>query len=615
MLLVYRLRREKDRRGNQPDEWKLDRIVEDARCPTPIDSERFAALHLHPAEGTRVCLFGPNGGHDPIGSLPGAGGIVYDAAVGAIVGLAPVIATDPFAGARPAGDINAALARRRVTGWRPVVLRLDSGEMLTMPDDVTDASELTLTGELWPPAGGIVPIGVARDHPDGRRHLGVCLLDLSGESRGFWWDEEYDLHTVVAGNDDGEWALRASTRRHDDHTPLRHELWQVRNSRLDRRRTLDDGREQWRSPVAWFGDALLAAHALDGVRRIEMFRNGRWWPITGTAFVPGEGADQQGGDHEGADKMSVSSAAVAGVRLVTVESAVTSVPSIFVRPLPVDSDGYFAPPPALPVDRLSRNPFPEPATRRVHHVIGTIPHRASSLVVTPAERAPRGAVVFFHGGPTMSWSDWSWRWNPLPFTAHGYAVVLVDPAGSDGYGEAARAVAWRGWREGIVPSALAVMNAALNEHGLADLPLATMGGSFGGYVAAAVAMSQRTLLVAAHATPFQPSEISLSSDAYWSWTREWGPLTDGAAGLGREDLRIQQLDPRTRLMLSHGMADDQVPFHQSVKAARSFRLAGGRADLALLPDVGHAIQRPMLIDQWLRWVLPAFEQQIGNSVG
>eukprot|EP01099_Mayorella_cantabrigiensis_P001114 TRINITY_DN1462_c0_g1_i1.p1 TRINITY_DN1462_c0_g1~~TRINITY_DN1462_c0_g1_i1.p1 ORF type:complete len:453 (-),score=117.84 TRINITY_DN1462_c0_g1_i1:82-1284(-) len=41
-----------------------------------------------------------------------------------------------------------------------------------------------------------------------------------------------------------------------------------------------------------------------------------------------------------------------------------------------------------------------------------------------------------HGGPESAWEDsWSYRWNPQLWASHGYAVVMVNPRGSSGFGQ------------------------------------------------------------------------------------------------------------------------------------------------------------------------------------
>ncbi len=42
-----------------------------------------------------------------------------------------------------------------------------------------------------------------------------------------------------------------------------------------------------------------------------------------------------------------------------------------------------------------------------------------------------------HGGPQGAWGDdWCYRWNAELFAANGYVVVMINPRGSTGYGQA-----------------------------------------------------------------------------------------------------------------------------------------------------------------------------------
>ena len=42
-----------------------------------------------------------------------------------------------------------------------------------------------------------------------------------------------------------------------------------------------------------------------------------------------------------------------------------------------------------------------------------------------------------HGGPQGNWGDdWSYRWNAELFAANGYVVIMINPRGSTGYGQA-----------------------------------------------------------------------------------------------------------------------------------------------------------------------------------
>jgi dipeptidyl aminopeptidase/acylaminoacyl peptidase len=443
------------------------------------------------------------------------------------------------------------------------------------------------TGEIGCADTDTVLLGVARDQGDGRRQLGLCVVTVStGRARSVW-HEDYDLHGAVPDAERG-CALRASIRRHDADDPLRHELWWCATARdALSSQVIDDGRQLWRRPVAWSDHGLCALTVERGRRRLEVLGDGRWTHVPTVRTPAG----------------SVSSVVVEAATATWVESS-PSTPPVLCR---VDI-GATRPP--VVIDQGEAPPAVLGQIHHHQHLIASEPqqHATASTVMLPVTSEPRGVIALFHGGPTMAWVDWSWRWNAVPYLEQGYAVVLVDPAGSDGYGSASWRVAWRNWRHGITASAVRTLETALDRHGLGHLPLVTMGGSFGGYLAMAVAGELNPVLVAAHATPVRPSEVSLSSDAFWSWTREWGPLTDHARALERESLDLSLVPGRTRVLLSHGMLDEQVPFHQSVVAARELRMRGVQCDLVLLPDAGHALGRPDWIMKWYEWTLEALER-------
>jgi dipeptidyl aminopeptidase/acylaminoacyl peptidase len=61
------------------------------------------------------------------------------------------------------------------------------------------------------------------------------------------------------------------------------------------------------------------------------------------------------------------------------------------------------------------------------------------LIRPPGFDATKKYSVKFliHGGPQGAWGDdWSYRWNAELFAANGYVVVMINPRGSTGYGQA-----------------------------------------------------------------------------------------------------------------------------------------------------------------------------------
>ena len=74
--------------------------------------------------------------------------------------------------------------------------------------------------------------------------------------------------------------------------------------------------------------------------------------------------------------------------------------------------------------------------------------------------APAPLLLWVHGGPLSSWNGWHWRWNPWVMAAHGYAVLLPDPALSTGYGRAFVTRGWGRWGAEPYTDVLALTDAA-----------------------------------------------------------------------------------------------------------------------------------------------------------
>src|SRR5262249_3863021 len=107
-----------------------------------------------------------------------------------------------------------------------------------------------------------------------------------------------------------------------------------------------------------------------------------------------------------------------------------------------------------------------------------LPDAAASAVPSPAP-----LLVWVHGGPVMTWSAWSWRWNPGLMAARGYAVLLPDPALSTGYGQDFIARGHGAWGDKPYTDVMALTDMVVALPEIDATRTAVMGGSFGGYMA------------------------------------------------------------------------------------------------------------------------------------
>ena len=109
-----------------------------------------------------------------------------------------------------------------------------------------------------------------------------------------------------------------------------------------------------------------------------------------------------------------------------------------------------------------------------------------SWLLTPTTEHPEGGfplLTFVHGGPWGTWNDWTWRWNPGPFVAAGYAVLLPDPAISTGYGQAMIDRGNNAIGDTPYTDILQLIAATEARDDIDACHTALLGGSYGGYMA------------------------------------------------------------------------------------------------------------------------------------
>ncbi|MGC5330635.1 alpha/beta hydrolase family protein [Micromonospora sp. DT62] len=471
-------------------------------------------------------------------------------------------------------DSSASLGgvRRAEGGWR--IVRLDPTQS-TEPRSFVPVlpAGANLTGEAaW--LGDDLVLGTAYDLPEGRRRFGLITVDATGSVVREFRMADIDLTGLVASPEGRTLAcLGTSVPVGDDH-PVQFPCLIDTDWRCT---PLDRGDDLWQQPRAWSGEGVLFCTAEDGPNR-RLLRHDLRTGVREPVQVAG----------------SVLDVVTHGSRTMVLTSALDALPSVQT----IDSAGSTetvepAGGPALP-GRLRRLTLPDPATGIDF----------GGWLCTPDDRPPTGLVVVFHGGPLKSWTDWAWRWSPWPWVAAGYQVALLEPPMSLGYGNAGIAAGWRRWRTGIGAVAVEQVRAVLRLTGV-PAPLAVMGGSFGGYLALITAAELAPRLVVTHGAPVDLRQTASVSDVGWQWIREYGDPDTRRSAYDEQSLPHDSVPAGTRVLVSHGLADDLVPASESVRLHRSLLRRAVRSELAIFPTEGHPLLRPRNLRAWFDWVLSA----------
>lgn len=216
-----------------------------------------------------------------------------------------------------------------------------------------------------------------------------------------------------------------------------------------------------------------------------------------------------------------------------------------------------------------------------------------SLAVAPADTAPRGVILWPHGGPHSRTAD---EYRPESETAvrHGFAVVHPNFRGSHGYGIAFVLADRMDLGGGDYADCLAALDSWLAMSGYDDIPEFVTGTSYGGYLTAwAVGHTKRFVAaVAVNAVTNVESffgQTDIPSWVYW----EFGGSPLEQRELIRDRSPVQHLaGAMTPTLVVHSEEDRRVPIAQGLELYALLRAAGAETAFVRYPREFHRVTEP-----------------------
>lgn len=233
-----------------------------------------------------------------------------------------------------------------------------------------------------------------------------------------------------------------------------------------------------------------------------------------------------------------------------------------------------------------------------------------SWLTLPSGDGEAPLVLWIHGGPLGSWNTWHWRWNPWLLTAHGYAVLMPDPALSTGYGQDFIQRGWGAWGFAPYTDLIAATDAACGHPRVDATRTAAMGGSFGGYMANWIAgHTTRFDAIVTHASLWALDQFGPTTDGGYWWEREM------TAQMSEDNSPHRHVgDIATPMLVIHGDKDYRVPIGEGLRLwyellARSGVPAAddgsGPHEFLYFPTEGHWVLAPQHSKIWYQ-VVTAF---------
>ncbi len=242
----------------------------------------------------------------------------------------------------------------------------------------------------------------------------------------------------------------------------------------------------------------------------------------------------------------------------------------------------------------------------------------------PATRYPVKFLI--HGGPQGAWGDaWSYRWNPELMAADGYVVVMVNPRGSTGYGQAFIDGVNGDWGGKAYVDLMNGLDAAEAKYPFIDKNReCALGGSYGGFMANWILThSNRFACIVTHDGMFNPQSAYGTTDELWfnEWEfRDHSPAGKKDAGsapgqpwtyfdrtAATDNFRrwsplLFIRDAKTPTLVIHSQKDYRLDVSEGFQLFTALQRLGVPSRMLYFPDEGHWVLKPQNSQLWYREV-------------
>jgi len=332
------------------------------------------------------------------------------------------------------------------------------------------------------------------------------------------------------------------------------------------------------------GEARIGSVALDGSSQLRLTRSGEYGELHATPD----------GRHLIANKMTVRMPGE--IYVLSVASTGTSGESrLTERQLSHLNDSILS---QLDIQSMESFWFPS---------IGKV--RVQGFVIKPPgfDSSKKYPVKFLiHGGPQGAWGDsWSYRWNAELLAANGYVVVMINPRGSTGYGQAFIDGINGDWGGKPYIDLMRGLDYAEAHYPFIDKNReCALGASYGGYMANWIlGHTNRFKCLVSHDGMFNPESAYGTTDELWfnewefkgtPWTnrqtyRKWSPM-------------LAEPNFKTPTLVVHGQLDYRLDVSEGYQLFTTLQRMNVPSKMLYFPDEGHWVLKPQNSQLWYRTV-------------
>ena len=217
-----------------------------------------------------------------------------------------------------------------------------------------------------------------------------------------------------------------------------------------------------------------------------------------------------------------------------------------------------------------------------------------------------------HGGPQGAWGDsWSYRWNAELLAANGYVVIMINPRGSTGYGQAFVDGVNGDWGGKPYTDLMTGLDYAEKTYPFIDKNReCALGASYGGYMADWIlGHTNRFKCIVTHDGMFNPESAYGTTDELWfnEWEfkgKPWDyfdkPVSDNPYRKWSPMLSANNF--KTPTLVIHSQLDYRLDVSEGYQLFTTLQRLKVPSKMLYFPDEGHWVQKPQNSQLWYQTV-------------
>jgi dipeptidyl aminopeptidase/acylaminoacyl peptidase len=228
----------------------------------------------------------------------------------------------------------------------------------------------------------------------------------------------------------------------------------------------------------------------------------------------------------------------------------------------------------------------------------------------PAKKYPVKFLI--HGGPQGAWGDsWSYRWNAQLFAANGYVVVMINPRGSTGYGQAFVDGVNADWGGKPFTDLMTGLDYAEQHYPFIDKTReCALGASYGGYMANWIlGHTDRFRCIVSHDGMFNAESAFGTTEEDWFNIWEFKGRPWDYYGKPDSENPFRKWSPslytknfKTPTLVVHGQLDFRLDVSEGFQLFNTLQMRGVPSKMLYFPDEGHWVLKPQNSQLWYKTV-------------